>query len=69
MGFFDLLGKANEKVNDYYGKQQEKIDRYERSMKYRSDSTLKSIAKDKSRPYFERAVAAREYKNRKNGDN
>ena len=65
MGFFDLLGKANEKVNDYYGKQQEKIDRYERSMKYRSDSTLKSIAKDESRPYLERVGAAEAYKKRK----
>ncbi len=65
MGLFD---KLSDKVNGYYNKQQEKIDRYERSMKYKSDSTLKSIAKDESRPYFERATAAREYKNRKNGD-
>ena len=65
MGLFD---KLSDKVNGYYNKQQEKIDRYERSMKYKSDSTLKSIAKDESRPSFERATAAREYKNRKNGD-
>ena len=69
MGFFDILGKAADKLNEFYNKQNEKLVRYERQMEYKSDSTLKAIAKNESRPYFERAVAAREYKNRKNGDN
>ena len=53
MGFFDILGKAADKLNEFYNKQNEKLVRYERQMEYKSDSTLKAIAKNESRPYFE----------------
>ena len=68
MGFFDILGKAADKLNDFYDKQNEKIARYERQMEYKSDSTLKAIAKNESRPYFERIAASIFYKKRHQDD-
>ena len=68
MGFFDILGKAADKLNDFYDKQNERLERYERQMEYKSDSTLKAIAKNESRPYFERIAASRVYKKRHQDD-
>ena len=68
MGFFDVFGKAADKLNDFYDKQNEKLERYERQMEYKSDSTLKAIAKNESRPYFERIAASRVYKKRHQND-
>ena len=60
-----LKTKIQEVKND---KQNEKIARYERQMEYKSDSTLKAIAKNESRPYFERIAASRVYKKRHQDD-
>ncbi len=68
MGFFDILGKAADKLNEFYNKQNEKLVRYERQMEYKSDSTLKAIAKNESRPYFERIAASNVYKRRHRDD-
>lgn len=68
MGFFDMLSKAKNVLEDAANKQQQKIyndlERYERRCKYKSDSELREIWQDESRPHLERVAAQNVYKSR-----
>lgn len=69
MGFFDVLGKAADAVVSYGEKEKARmyreIERYESRLRYKSDSELKEIAKDESRPALERVAASKVYKSRR----
>lgn len=68
MGLFDVLGKAKDAVMRDYESSQKRIMReassYERKLSGKSDSELREIVRDESKPYLERAVASNELKNR-----
>jgi len=68
MGFFDILIKGVNAVSSAAAKQQAKIydelERYEKRLRYKSDSELKAIWSDESRPHLERVAAQNVYKER-----